>query len=658
MEKQKDSNGLYYLDGYPLTKYTKIKNCYIAEEYSCNDLGVTSISKKEALDICSPISLVSVKYDSFKQITYYEFQFYNKHNKKSDTILFDGSEIGKEVMIEALKKKGVSIVNSSSFNKFINIMIRSNEKVVDYNEQEENPTNFLKSQVGANSYGWVYTENGYDFSRFITKKEIIYKNPDIDGPLYEKKGTLEEQLRTMDDIRNDFKNPDIFEAALTFSYTGVILPMCGIDNPVFLLTGPSGVGKQICSDEAVGQLGKPHTTGRGLQRASGDSEASRNSYRSKFGVHTIWVDEVQDLINKNLKKNITPSETIKQEAYEITVGTNGSRSTDKGKIRDDINISHCPVVFCCEGNQFADLNDGGSSRILIIDSGLADGELYLKSGDTEQYRQRIYKNYGHTYMIFVEYIKGMMEKDENTIGDMFKDYKKIALKYTTQSKIANNTALEILTHNLMIESGCVPSTWKKWDVDAYSRWIISMNEFKSSTKLVMDSWLDGVLSNGCIPFYETSKRWSQNVYDDLSRNSNTRIRGKKEIIDNKLYVYIPEKELIKQLEYEAKIQGITGFCFDKDRLFAAGYLMKSGDKSHPYRFKMQNICGEFNAALHTPKENVMKVCLELEADETENYKEKQEEAKKQSEEFEEKMKNWMNLSQVEKEALLGPKPKY
>ena len=633
---KKDENNLYVLDGYSLTQYTKIKNCYISDNYKCDDLGVISYSKKEIIEVCSPISLVSIVYDEFRHVTYYEFQFLNRHTKKVSTILFGGGEIGSSSMVDTLKKEGLSIVNSNSFNKFVNMMIRSNEKIIDYNEMNDNPTEWMKSRVGSNQYGWVYTENGYIYDKFNFKDDIIYKNPDIDGPLFEKKGTLEEQLKTMNDIRNDFKNPNIFEMALTMMYVGAIAVMLGIDTPVFLLTGPSGCGKQFTSDEMVGQLGKNHMTGRGLQRVSGDTEASRNKYRTKFNILTIIYDEVQDLINKNIKnRNMTPSETIKELSYEITVGSNGSRSTDRGEIRDDMNISHCPTIFCCEGNQFSDMNDGGSSRILIIDSGLSDGEMYIKSNDSEQYRQRICNNYGHTYEIFVKYIQDMMFIDEFMIVDRFREYKQQIKHKSEQDKIINNTVLSILTHNLMCESGCVPSDWDEWDIDEISDWILSMNEFKSSTKLVMDSWIDDVVTNGCIPFYELSKNWTQSMYDEYSRNDRTRIRGKKEIIDNKLYIYIPENELIKQLDYVAKQRRITGFCYDTERLYAAGYLLKSGDKSHPFRHKKRNIVREYNPTIGNREDSVCVICVELDNDTVDEYKK---ELDKKSEELKKKLK--------------------
>lgn len=619
MKEEKDINGLLTLKGCPLTEYTRIKNCYISDEYNCDDLGVVSISKKEAFEVCSPISLVSIKYDSFNCVTYYEFEYINKNTRKKEHESFDAAVIGKSDMIQTLKKKGVSIVNDNSFNKFINVMIRINEKVIDYNFLQGNETKFLQSQVGANSYGWIYTEDGYQYDKFNKKEDIIYKNPDVDGPLFQKKGSLEAQLDTMEKIGNDFKNKDIFQAALAFSYTGIILPACCIDNPVFLLTGPSGCGKQICSDMSVGQLGKNHMTGRGLQRASGDTEASRNSYRTKFGNLTIWVDEMQDKINKNRKKGISASETIKEEAYEITVGTNGSRATEQGKIRDDMNISHCPVVFCAEGNQFQELNDGGSSRILIIDSGLSDGESFLKSGNTEQYRSISLNNYGYTSELFINYIQELMLTDDSYVYDEFKKYKEVALKYTVQDKIANNMALLALTYNLMVEAKCVPESWEQWDLDRIFSWISNMNEFKSSTKIVVDSWIDSVITNGCIPYIQLTKGWKQEKYDELSRNPNTKIRGKKEVVDNNLYVYIPLTTLREQLEYEAKRQGISGFCFDINRLAAAGYLKQSSDLKHPYRFRRQDITCEYNPTLNKRKEDVCIVQYSLSSDDVKEH---------------------------------------
>lgn len=607
MDNTRDINGMVVLDGYVLTSYEKIRNCYVKDCYKCDDIeGVMKEEKKSTIDICGPISLISIRYDSFKDVYYYEFEFIDKKDKKR-IITFKSSEIGSDKMIKTLRDQGLDIINKASFDNFIGTMIKANNTIKNNTIKEGYKTNWLEIQVGSTIYGFPRTEEGYNFEHYVFKDEIINKKAEFDGPLFQTKGSLEKQIEIINKIGQDFKEEKILKLALAFALCGNLLPFLKIDTPFMLITAPSGAGKQLLSDLMAGLYGKNHGTNTGLQRHSGDSLASRSAYRTHFGPLPTLYDELQDLINKNKKLAISPAETVKDLSYEITTGGNGSRSNQDGTQRDDCNDAYSPAAGFCEGQQFKGLTDGGSNRITFLDSELPDKKHYVKSENPFQYMKESTENYGFIAPEFIKYIMDQTLMEEFYIQDGFTEYKEKAAEYF-DDKIASSCALLVYTYNLMVESKVFPLRWKKADLDEYFTYLRRFNYSVSSTEEVFESWIGTVMNHAGFPFI--NKHITQNEFNELSKNPNTRVYGRKEIKDGKLYVYITEEELRSQLQHTAEKTGLTGFCFDLRRLYGAGYLLKSTDPDRPFKFRRTNIQREFDKKNRTGYETVVICCVD------------------------------------------------
>lgn len=603
-EIEVDENGMVLLDGYQLTSYKKLKNCYIKDEYMCNDIeGVIKKEKKTETDICSPISLISIREDGGNGNTHYEFQFLNKRNAVC-TEIFKGEKIGSSEMIETLKKKGMSINNASSFNLFINLLIKSNTVIKTNTIYNGIETNFMDPKVGGSRYGFLRTKDGIDFTRYIKKEDLMATYQNIDDCFGKKSGTLESQVKMIEDVANDFKEPKILKLAMAAGQTGNVNMFVNVDAPCILITGPSGCGKSLLKDCVIGQYGENHRTGIGSDRTGDDSKVSRAWIQDHLGTHVYYIDDAQPLINRGIKEGITPSEIIKEISYDTTQSGNGLRCNSDGSPRDNLNLGNCPAIINCEGNQTDTLTDGGSNRVIIIDSELASEENYLKSGNLRKWFEPSTQNYGYIDEEFAGYLTKKYLEDKSQIYENFKEYKEKASEKFSE-KISNNVALLLYTLDLMIDAKVLPQIWKKAkdNFDEYFNYLLKFNKYKSSTEEVFKAWIDDAINNCTIAWY--NKHMTQQEYDEV-RNTAKQIRGKKEIKDGKLWIYISKNNLKQQLEHTAKIMGMTGFVFDLVRLDAMGVLEKN-NSDRPFRFRMVNIEREYNKELKTGDESVLKI---------------------------------------------------
>ena len=608
-EIEVDKNGLVILDDFVETEYKKIKNCYVEMTYKCNDLGVTRTEKKTTINVCSPISLISIQENGANGFTYYTFEFLNKTRKVCNE-MFAGSEIGTQKMIDKLKNMGMSIINNTSFNYFINLMVQGNTSIQLNTIECGIDTEFMQPKIGGDRYGFLHTKNGIDYKHYIRKEDLIFTNADIDGPIGEKSGTLESQIEMLRKIDKDFKEPKLFRLALAAGESGLVNEFIKIDPVMLVLSGPSGCGKSLLIACITGEHGQNDTPGLGLHRIA-DSPAAMAWIRAHINNKPYILDDLQPQINENKKAGITPSETIKQLSYTTTMAGNGGRCNPDGSPRENTNTGKGNTITCMEGNQTDQLTDGGSNRVIILDSELSDGQTYLKSENLLQYKEISTQNYGYIDDAFSEYLMKIYEKDRSGIYNGFKKYKEHTIKKFSE-KISNNVAMSLYTLDLMIDAGVLPSEWEKAidNIDEYMNYLLKFNKFKSSTKEVFDTWIKDVINSCTIPFYD--RHISQSEYDAV-RNTPKQIRGKKEVKDGKLWVYISKDNLKQQLEYTAKVMSMTGFVFDLTRLDMLGVLEKN-DSDRPFSFRMRNIEREFDARQKIGNETVLKIRVDIDDD--------------------------------------------
>jgi hypothetical protein len=589
-EVEVDENGLIVPDNYILTEYKKINNVYIDEEYKCDDIfgvvksEVSAKGKVSKLDVCGPISLKTIKENGSNNDTFYSFVFINQSRKIIEE-MFTGAEVGTQKMIDRLKNKGLVIGNNQSFNSFINKLVKCNTIVKNLTIYNNVDTDFLNPQLSGVRYGFLQTEDGIDYNTFIYKEQLIKKYEGLDEPFGKTLGTKEEQIKMFEDVCNDFKNPLIFKFSLAASLTGIVNAFVKVDAPMVVFSGPSGCGKSLLKAVMNGLFGENGRSGIGLDRTGGDTPSRMAFNRDHFGPLPYIIDDLQPVINANVKEGISPSETIKELSYDTTQAGNGGRCNPDGSPRENVNIGNCPTIAFMEGNQTSTLTDGGSNRVIIIDAELPDNKKYVKDEILEKWRKVTLGNYGYIAPEFIKYLQKVYNEDRAKIYDDFVTYKDEAVKIFSD-KIANNVALLIYTYDLMIDSGVCPKSWNKSD-ETYFTYLNKFNKFKSSTNEVLNAWKDDILKDSVsFPWYD--KQLTEKDFEDAI-NRNHPIRGRKEIKDNKLYIYIPDKTLRQQLEYTAKVLGLTGYVYDINRLGAAGVLEQGSDPKRKYTFRMSNI---------------------------------------------------------------------
>ena len=507
-------------------------------------------------------------------------------------------------MIEKLKEKGMSINNASSFNLFINLLIKSNTVIKTNTIYSGIDTDFMEPRVGGSRYGFLHTKDGIDFTKYIKKEDLIATYAGYDDCFGKKSGTLESQIQFLKELDEDFKEPKVLRLAMAAGQSGNVNMFVKVDAPCIFIADVSGCGKTLLKDCVVGQYGENHRPGVGSDRVDGDTPASRAWIRDHLGTHIYYIDDIQPAINKGIRNGITPSETIKELSYDTTTTGNGGKCISDGSPRENTNLGNCPVIFNGEADQTDTLTDGGSNRVIVISAELGPDKKYVKSEDLHKWFEPSTTNYGHIDDAFSEFLKEKYKEDKAQIYNGFKIYKTKAAEKFSEKK-SNNVALLLYSMDLMIEAKVVPDTWKmaKDNFDEWFEYLLKFNRYKSSVEEVFKTWINDALNNCTIPWYD--RHMKQSEYDEV-RNTAKQIRGKKEVKDGKLWIYIPKNNLKQQLEHVAKTMGLTGYSFNLASLDAIGVLEKN-NSDRPYRFRMCNIEREYDREKGTGDESVVKI---------------------------------------------------
>lgn len=611
-----------------MTEYTKMTNTYIEKKFICNDDGIYENKKQKIKDketgeeteksfksrVCDAISLINRRYDNYTKKAFLDFMFYNNYSGEYEIETFAAHEVGTKDMFDRLANLGFKIVDNK---RFIDIL-KSMQYAIDEIrlENKGNEENIMQTAVASQSYGWRKTNTGFDFSHFVTKEDIIKNRAflDVDGPLFEKSGTLEDWKHNMNCIRNEFKEPLLFQIALAYQFIGVIIPMLGgvFSNPIFNIGCPSSSGKKFFGMTLQTVWGAPGTEGEGLLRTERDSEAAIAQIKNRANVLGIIISDIQDTL-----KSVNGIATFSHMLYSFTDGTNGARSTKDGDPRENICKWYNTLLIFGEEGKFSELEGGADARLVEADTHLRPHEHFIKDNKTQELRK--YQNaYGTAGPAFVEKIKEIYANDPNEIYSECIRLSSEIDKVVKQSKKSDTMALMKYVHNKLIDFGIFPDEWNKIEIEDLVAVLNTEQKTKEVFKAVFDVWSSTVKNdNNAIPWVcKKGEETKQSEYDERFGTSR-QIRGRKEIdIENrKLYVYISEDNLEYQLNHTAEKLKKYDFAYSRKKMILYDLLVKNNDRWEHKKAHITRSTDKFK------NETVLKIQLDLDEEITDTMSE-------------------------------------
>lgn len=582
---EKKDNRPKLIEGYHWTEYKELPNIPINDKYSCSELeGIFNMEGKTPVKVCPAISIIKQSYDKTKDVEYIELIFFNDNKEDYESVIVQSSDLGEKETIKKLKNHGFTIYNKTSWEWFINSLVDGikihNRK---FQKDDENFEIIQKSN-SSSQFGFVKNSFGeWDFTKFYTKHDTISTevSKNIDGPLFEQKGTLEGEIEFYKQLHDECTQPHIVKLQLAITLAGVLLPFCSnVANPVVLFPSPSTTGKgfltSMINPTPWGKPGEEGMNGNGILRSAKDTDAYWWLLVNRLNNLLADITEIQPILD-DPKKGI---KFIRDLIYSHVDGTNGGRCNVDGTARDNIRECRNILQILCEQDVSEQLNNGADSRVLTLNSGLrSETDYFVK--DTSKFGRMSKKNYGNLGPAFVEKVIAYAADENNDIysdvSELINDFNKLVAK----NKKANALALLLYTYNQSVEFKLVPSDWKKMTPEEFIKFFIIENESKETTDKVIDIFVERILRDPGFP--DKGLVLNQNQYDELAKSERA-VRGRTERKNGYLYIYINKANLELQFDDITKSYGITDFKFSIKTLENKGHVLRaeSGRLIHQY----------------------------------------------------------------------------
>ena len=538
---------------------------------------VSKVISQKDKTICGLFVVSAILRDELNNCEYIEFK-YLKSGKVYKEV-FKGDQFGEASCISTLTAAGFPIINKTLFYQVVQSVKLAISVFEDVNSKSvEADKNFIVRHGNVYiKYGYQPTSHGYDLTHFVDKSEIIrYGNQDsVDLPLFEKAGTLEGQKEDIKIIARYFRPKHILQSALAIMCMPVVLPHIGqLENPVYCIAGPSSIGKQFLSAIQSSIWGCSKIRSGGIMRGD-DTDAAWTQILNRLNSLPIINPEMQDIINKFSAKYIADM------LYMFTKGTFGERAKgNENALRGDNRTWRNVWCFYCEANQFQKITGGANYRYIMLDSGLVDGETFMQGEGIviDDFRVNTETNYGYIgpYFTnkFIEYSK------THNVYNEWNKIKEECKKYLSNVKKANSIGLLLYTYNLMIDFGALPQELGKLKVEEYCKLINEDNVNRDPFNEVFGYWVSNLLKD------PSMRRIDEVINEDEYRTfakTTKEVRGRYEIKDNRLTVYIPEDKLIQQLDNIANDLKIDGFALNKKTLAKIGILQTNSEGKYTHR---------------------------------------------------------------------------
>ena len=180
------------------------------------------------------------------------------------------------------------------------------------------------------------------------------------------------------------------------------------------------------------------------------------------------------------------------------------------------------------------------------------------------------------------------------------------ITHNIKDKKANTLALLLYTYNMFVKLNLAPSSWGYFEIKDFLKCFLVDTQSNDTTSKVLEIWSENIKNDIAFPLL--SEELTQAEYDEKAKCSKE-VRGRKEIFEDKLIVYISEDNLKRQLEYTAKEYGYSEFIFSKKALQDRNIMIKN-ERTGRWVFQMKNITRTGSRG----RENVYKLQFDIDTE--------------------------------------------
>lgn len=509
------------------SNYSKLAQIPITNIYKADDTGVFKYEGRNLIQICEPISIVSIVRDrkSGSELTEIAFLDYATGSAEIKTLQVETAKLFDKEGINFLRSEGFSIVNENGFKTFAATIKANINRLTAM--KIANP---VQRYYGTNQYGFEIIDNEINFDNFIGIDSPVIPSKEFekyDRVLFKKAGTLEGQLEFLEEFAKDSRFKTFIKQGVAAGLTGITREYLtnreDMPRPVYLFAGPRSIGKSYIQKADVGLFGDNRSL-TPLSHSTKTTPAAARRIKNRLGVIPYIDDDWTEISN-----SANGAEELRLKAYEHANGSNNGRANSNGTLREDTASWEGPLIAFAESNDVVStLQDGADSRVISFDCGARVTSNEMIYGPIEKkalINKMQDKNYGHIAPAYIEKLKGMSEEITETFTDLTRKYEDYL---NCTDKVASLYALLDLTYNLAYNFGLFPKSWGpltfEENTNQYDR-----SKVVNSTEELYNILRERILSQSNV-FIDADIKMTQTNYEERMEKNQT-IRGRITIKD-------------------------------------------------------------------------------------------------------------------------------
>lgn len=429
-----------------ITKYYKIRDVEIPDQYECTDEGIFYCKKGkggsvEKQYIAEPLTIIGMYNDVVDNKEYTVFEYYDLHSKTPKQIAISSLNVKKGILDELLEGS-YEVASLDGLKRFIR-----ETKLYNKTQILNGIPTIMNFGMASTKYGFSKFKNRYDYDKFVGLDTAILstdRDHETDDPIFDKSGSLEAWKVEMNSISFDAPSNcrSIFRLAIASGLASITLAFLPENYypPVISFSGPSSIGKGLILSCICSLFGHPTSPG-GIKTTSDSSPAGMYALKNRLNQLPLCIEDIQDIF-QDKNRGI---DYISQMIFNHSKGVGSLRATIDGKKRNTITFRNAMILFA-ETADLDKLNGGAKARVIDFKIDRMDGER-ITNKPTNLYK---INSYGHAG---AEYIHKIVEynKTHNIVEEFNEEVNKYTMKEGVNVKHAATYALLSYSFNLAVK---------------------------------------------------------------------------------------------------------------------------------------------------------------------------------------------------------------
>jgi len=509
------------------SNYSILEQIPITTMYKADDFGVFKYEGRNLIQICEPISIISVVRDrkTGNELTEIAFLDYATGKAEVKTLQIETAKLFDKEGINFLRSEGFSIISENSFKTFAATIKANINRLTAM--KIDTP---VQRYYGTNQYGFEIIDNEINYDNFIGIDNPVIPSKEFekyDRILFKQAGTLKGQLDYLEEFTKDSRFKTFIKQGIAAGLTGITREFLtnreDMPRPVYVFAGPKSIGKGYIQKGIIALYGD-NRSATPMSHSTGTTPAAARRIKNRLGVIPYIDDDWTEISNSP-----NGAEELRLRAYEHANGSNNGRANSNGTLREDTASWEGPLIAFAESNDVVStLQDGADSRVVSFDCGarVTSNEMIYGPIEKKALINRTQdKNYGHIAPAYINALKGISEEITETFTDLTRKYEDFL---NCTDKVASLYALLDLTYNLAYNFGLFPESWGpltfEENTNQYDR-----SKIVNSTEELYNILRERILSQSNV-FIDLDIKLSKEQYEERMEKNLT-VRGRTTIKD-------------------------------------------------------------------------------------------------------------------------------